>query len=194
MIPGVGDACVGARYPGPHELPGGSVLRDDKDRSLQYMEYGTGPLRWISLRDERYKYNYYFGGGREELFDMLNDPHESVNLLATQPDDAVAQVRNRLRSRLTAHERKWGLQNYATPGGLIELKAPRVSGARNGQFPMFPEVLTDEAEKQAMNDFGDEVLQAVRDEPLVKLHERDLESWEKNGAARQLIERIKAMA
>ena len=42
-----------------------------------------------------------------------------------------------------------------------------------------------------MNNFGDEVIQAVKNEDLIKLHELDLESWEKNGAPKETIKTIK---
>ena len=74
------------KYPGENKLPGESILKEKgiKNRNYQYIENGNKSNRWISLRDNRYKYNYYYGGGYEELFDMEKDPHETINLLLTE--------------------------------------------------------------------------------------------------------------
>jgi hypothetical protein len=64
-------------------------------------------------------------------------------------------------------------------------------GLRNGQFPEFPGNIIDKDELASMNDFGDEVIQAVKEEPLIKLHQLDLGDWEKNGAPIKTIEKIK---
>jgi arylsulfatase A-like enzyme len=191
ILPTVLDAA-GLEYPGPYELPGGSLLNDDgKRRDVQYMETESGVTRWCSIRDDQYKFNYYYRGGREELFDMTSDPGETVNLLATEPDK-YAETRNRMFETLYEYEHKWGLKNYAFNGGMVKFEnEPARRGLRNGQFPVFPDNIIDEDEKASMNDFGDEIIQAVKDEPLIKLHQLDIEDWAKNGASPELIEKIK---
>lgn len=191
ILPTVLD-LAGLDYPGPHELPGASLLKDGaKRRDVQYMEYGTASGRWCSIRDEQYKFNYFYRGGREELFDMNNDPVESVNLLETEPEK-YAETRDCLYKTLYEYERKWGLKNYAPDSIMLKLKNDSPNpGLRNGQFPIFPDNIINDEEKESMNDFGDEVIQAVKDEPLIKLHQLDLEDWKKNGASAELIDKIK---
>ncbi len=91
-------------YPTNRELPGASLLKNDKDRSTQYIEHQHGARRWVSLRKGNYKYNYYYGGAREELFDLLNDPQETENLLETRQHEYEAK-RLELRQDLIAHEK-----------------------------------------------------------------------------------------
>jgi len=190
ILPTVLDVA-GIDYPGPQELPGGSVLRNDKDRSYQYIEHHQGINRWISIRDKEYKYNYYYGGGLEELFDMKNDPSESTNLLEKNPEKFLSQ-KNKLYNVLMEYEKKWGPENHVNGGVIINLQAPDYSTVkRNGQFPKFHHNLNDKSEKELMNDFDQEVCQVVKNEPLVKLHELDLKSWEQNGASKKIIENIR---
>jgi len=183
-------------YPGPLALPGQSALAQNAPRPNHYMEYGRGRGRWISVRTRTHKYNYYYRGGYEELFDLANDPCESRNLLICEPDDpAVADARGELRRTLIELESRWGLENYAAQGELLSLgpDAPgrKTRSSRNGQFPAFPSSLTDAREKESMKPFGEEVLEAVSNEPIVKLHDLDLDAWAANGAPETVIERIR---
>lgn len=189
ILPTVLD-IAGIDYPGTEELPGGSIFKDEKDRSYQYIEHQQAIHRWISVRDQQYKFNYYYGGGLEELFDMKNDPCESVNLLEKNPEKYISE-RNRLHKALVGYEQKWGPENYIYWGDMLKLEAPDFSGRmKNGQFPAFPNNLI-KTEKDSMNELGDEVIQAVKKETIVKLYELDLESWEKNGAPHKTIKEIK---
>ncbi|MFO7958473.1 MAG: sulfatase-like hydrolase/transferase [Candidatus Brocadiia bacterium] len=190
ILPTVLDVA-GLEYPGEHALPGASVFGGEKDRSRQYIENGRRAGRWVSLLDERYKYSYYFGGGREELFDLQADPDETVNLLhAWGEEPRVAEARGRLRAELVEYEREWGLPGHVVDGDFAVFEEPERNPGRNGQFQRFPEQIADPAERAAMNDFGEEVLAAVREED-VRLHEMDLETWLENGAPQELVERIR---
>ncbi|MDZ4200357.1 MAG: sulfatase-like hydrolase/transferase, partial [Kiritimatiellia bacterium] len=195
ILPTVLDAASIA-YPGPHRLPGSSLLASGgRDRKHQYMEYHQGAHRWISLRDARYKFNYYFAGGVEELFDLETDPGERRNLLATGPTAAQEAARARLRARLLEHESVWGLQNNVEQGDFLRFPPlPEKRGPQNSQFPVFQNNLSDPAERAALNDIGEETIAAVRNEPLVRLHEMDLDAWQKNGAPESTIERIRKEA
>ncbi len=190
---------AGIPYPGPYELPGGSLFCQDKDRTYQYVENGGGPGRRIMIRDRTHKYVYYYGGAHEELFDVADDPDESVNLLLARPDDgAVREIRERLRRVLWQYEHRWGLHNYAQPNGdFLRMQEPDLFNKpnyplRNGQFQTFHLQSTDPAEREAMNTLFDEVVAVVKDESVVRLHELDLRSWEIHGVDRAIIERIRA--
>lgn len=184
----------GIEYPGPYKLPGGSLgdNKDAKGREFQYMEFGEENRRWVSMRDRKYKYNYYYEGGYEELFDTEHDPYETSNLLLSDAGNEIAAIKNYLKEKLIQHEKKWGLKNYVTwEDEFLRLEPVKGIPGRNQQFPLFINKITDEEEKKGMNTVGEEVLEAVKDEPAVKLHELDLESWEQNGAPRDFIERIR---
>lgn len=118
---------AGAAYPKPGILLGESVFikGGKKDRSVQYVEFGHGNKRWISLRNKRYKYNYYYGGGREELFDMEQDPDETANLLCGNPGTGILAAKEELRLFLTEYEKRYGLEGYVPDETLPYLRKAR---------------------------------------------------------------------
>jgi len=175
--------AAGLEYPGKHTLPGESLISESpaKDRSRQYVEYSDGNRRWISLRDHRYKYNYYFGGGREELFDLKTDPGECRNLMEFPLTEEQQEVRNRLRQELTETEKRWGMPGCVKQEDLVKLEQFVPEPYRNKAFPLFAEKLTDPTEKEMMNSHMDEVLSVTASEPVVSLEDLDLTAWKKNG-------------
>ncbi|MCD6123449.1 MAG: sulfatase-like hydrolase/transferase [Spirochaetales bacterium] len=199
ILPTILDAA-GIEYPAHYPLSGESLLRkeENRDRNIHYMEYSAGSRRWISLRDKRYKYNYYYGGGREELFDLKDDPLESENLLETRADNEIKEIKNNLKVQLIEYEKKWGLEGYIVGGDFVKLESYKPRPSRNKAFPIFPDMIMDEKEKAEMNKFFDEVLMAIEKEPVVKLKELDLHAWQKNGhftdeQIRNLLEAEKKM-
>ncbi len=184
-------------------LPGESLLKEKseesgKDRTLQYMEYGSGIRRWISLRTKAYKYNYYYRDGREELFDLNQDPAESRNLLFSAQDEEVLRVREELKTSLLEQERLWGPEGCIGEEGFIALDEGVDQPARPGPFPVFHKMIQDPREAGRMNSFIDELLQCVEKENLVDLEELDLEQWQKEGGfsdkeLRDLITKEKKM-
>ena len=183
--------AAGISCQGQIELPGASLLRERPTREYQYMEHAEDRYRWISMRDRRYKFNYYYGGGFEELYDMIEDPGETTNLLCTVPSDPeVVKAREKLRKALLAHEERWGLQDQIAQGEFLRLEAPPEDRRRNMQFPRFPRNLPKD-EREAMNDFGSEVIAAVAKEKLIRLNDLDLDAWQKNDAPPELVEQIR---
>jgi arylsulfatase A-like enzyme len=182
-------------YEGDITLPGESLFSESKtrDRAWQYLEYSYDSRRWVSIRNDAYKFNYYYGGGFEQLFDMQNDPYETTNLLASPVPPAVAAVKAGLKSTLLSYERRWGLAGYTTDDDfkLGEPYVPHLQ--RNEAFPRFPAQIMDRVEKAEMNDLFDEVLQAVAREPVVKLHELDIAAWQtRGGFSDEAIEKLLA--
>ncbi len=182
ILPTLLDAA-GLEYPGKHSLPGESLISDNlvKDRNHQYVEYSEGNRRWISLRDRHYKYNYYFGGPREELFDLESDPGECRNLMeATLSQNAeIAYIH--LKEELKKTESRWGIEGTVQNNDFIKLDPFVPKPYRNHAFPLFPSKLTNEKEKARMNSHFDEVLAATADEPLVHFDDLDMKAWQKNG-------------
>jgi arylsulfatase len=183
ILPTILDVA-GTAYPGDIQLPGESVFSDSpvKDRNCQYMEYSRGNRRWITLRNQTHKYNYYYGGGREELFDLVDDPQETTNLLAGEPGREVTEIKDSLKQKLVEYERQFGLTGYVEEDELVRLDPYSPHPYRNKAFPKFPGRVTDAVEQEQMNDFFDELLAAIAREPVVKLEELDLKAWQKNGS------------
>lgn len=179
LLPTFLDAA-GLSYPGDISLPGESIFQTNgnKDRAHQYVEHCKGTRRWISMRDRRYKYNYYFGGGHEELFDMREDPQESVNLLYGNPGQAVLAARDDLKARLTAMESRWGLDGYVRNGALIRLDEYQINYYREMNFPLHIQHLT-EKERENLISIEEEILNATEKEPIVHIEDLDLETFQR---------------
>ncbi len=83
---------LGLAYPeslGP--LAGDSLLGSHdgglaSEREEFIIDYGWGRNRWIAARGRTHKYCLFAEGGREELYDLSEDPWETRNLLGARPD------------------------------------------------------------------------------------------------------------
>ena len=181
ILPTVLD-LTGFEYPADYPLPGESLFEKTgtKDRDWQYVEYAAGNRRWISIRNKSYKYNYYYGGGLEQLFDMQADPHETKNLLEVENTSAVEQVRQSMRAKLLEYERELGLKGYVGENDFKVGEPYSPHPQRNEAFPRFPLKSMNEAERSQMNGFIDEIAAVVSDEPIVQLADLDITAWQKN--------------
>ncbi|MDA3955257.1 sulfatase-like hydrolase/transferase [Oceanispirochaeta sp.] len=167
------------------KLPGESLLvkknKRKKDRNFQYVEYGSGIRRWISLRTKEYKYNYYYREGREELFDLSEDSAESRNLLYSSHNEEILAVRDQLKMILMEQERLRGPEGCLNEETFVALEDTGKQSPRSPSFPVFQNKIMDPREKSRMNNFMDEVLKCIEKEPLVELEQLDLERWQKEG-------------
>lgn len=68
-------------------VKGGSPPRD---RIIGYYGEPGSPQFKVMVRDTRWKYIFIANGGREQLFDLTNDPCELKNLLASEPAAAAS--------------------------------------------------------------------------------------------------------
>lgn len=177
ILPTVLDAAD-IPYPEPGILPGESIFARNgvKDRSVQYVEHSRGKRRWVSLRDKRYKYNFYYGGGREELFDMEYDPDETTNLLYKNPDSEILAAKEELKARLIALEGQYGLEGCVEHGQFVVQEEFKRFFYRENNPPMFP--------GKRGGDYislEEEVKRAVAHEPVVKLEELDIPYFTERG-------------
>jgi arylsulfatase len=170
--------AAGLEYPGPETLPGESLLKTGgtKDRAYQYVEHASGKKRWISLRSRRFKYNFYFGGGREELFDMESPDGEAVNLLEVRASE-FEEVRKQHHDKLYEYEHRWGLEKCTADGEFVKLEPFEPGRGRNAQFPNHYRRFVGSDDEKTYNRFVDEVLEAIKNEPGVRLRDLDLEPW-----------------
>lgn len=171
LLPTFLDAA-GLSYPARYDLPGESLLtaQGRKNRAFQYIEHQHGSKRWCALRDARYKFVHYYGGD-EELFDLLEDPGETTNLLYGAPDAAVLTRRDTLRAALIQYEARYGLEGYVEHGDFKTF--PRyVAQPIDETFvrPSFYPMLLEE-ERAQMDDVLEEILRAIEKEPTTKLRE-----------------------
>jgi arylsulfatase A-like enzyme len=190
-------------YPGNLELPGESIFVEvgHKNRQVQYIEYCKDNKRWVSLRNKRYKFNYYYGGGHEELFDMINDPMETTNLLhelkPNHPNhQQYLEARLELREHLIGMEEKFGLEGYVEDGDFKKMPPYEPNYYRETNFPKFPKEIVRNGEREALISILDEILLAIQKEPIVQLDELDLNTFQKYGGftdeeIHSLIERSK---
>lgn len=189
---------AGIKYNGKHELMGASILGDDKDRTCQYVEYGKFWRRWCSLRNKKYKFNYYYNSGFEQLFDMENDPAESVNLLETRKDaPEVQSAYKELRDKLHEKETMYGPEMHTWEDAWEQEKGFIIQESQQKPYPkncQYQKFLNAEAKKpltEKTHRLQEEVIEAAKNEELVKLSELDLDSWVRNGAPQEAADYIR---
>lgn len=169
-------------YKGKYPLVGESLISDikNKDREHQYVAYSEGNRRWASIRNKSYKYNYYYGGGKEELFDLINDPYETINLLCSTNRNEIFKIKDELRRKLVNYEKEQWKEEYIENDDFIILDDYIASITRNRAFPLFGNNIKNKSDVE-LNDFIDEVIHAVENEEVVKFEELDYKAWQKNG-------------
>jgi hypothetical protein len=156
-----------------------------KDRSIQYIEHCKGNRRWVSLRSKAYKYNFYYGGSYEELFDMDSDPQETTNLLYGSPSAEHLSVSGKMRKTLAGIEALQGLEGGIQKNGeFIQMEPYIAKPYRETNFPLYPDQLTKQAEIEEQNTMEDEILSAVEKEPVVRLEDLDLETFKTKSGLR----------
>lgn len=189
---------AGIPYPGNIKLPGASILKQEKDRSTQYIEHQRHARRWCSLRTKEYKYNYYYGGGKEELFDMLHDPHETENVLLTQPQ-AYEEIRQVMRKKLIEKEKEWGLPNCIVDDDFVRYDDFEINFYREANPPFFPANLAKDEERKALWSLEQELEAAIANEPVIDLSQLDTSYFIDKGILdktklREIMERRKKKA
>jgi arylsulfatase len=180
---------AGADYPGEHTLPGASLLGKDgggfaTPRDEFVVEHGAGPQRWLSLLRGPWKYNYYFEGGWQELFQLENDPLEMNNLLLNDPEDSARLRGEQMHGQLTAWERIHGFASSFTPTGDL-IASPvdeRPVSTTNHQFPTWVENLPPD-ELSEMESVGASTLNAMAKEWTYTLEDLNLRAFKEGGGS-----------
>lgn len=168
--------AAGVAYPGPYSPSGRSLLRADAPRDEAVVEFGAPPLRWLSIRDSRFKFNVFMEGGYEELYDRTNDPGERRNVAEAMPDVAALY-----RRRLVTWERAHGLPE-SLAGERFGVSPVRRAEEpnRNANFPIWVQHLSSE-ELALMETPGQAVMAAIARETTYSLDELDLAFWKRHG-------------
>jgi arylsulfatase len=79
---------------------------------------------WIALTDGRYKYIYFTTTGRQQLFDLDNDPYE-LNDMSGDPRNA--DLLSKWRKRMVQHVSIRG-KNWVQDGDLVVQKQSILRG------------------------------------------------------------------
>ena len=133
------------------------------------------------MRNREYKYNYYFGGGREELFNLEIDPNECFNLMESSLNEKDEAEKEKLKLSLISYETKWGLPGTIENNSFIVLEPYVPNPYRNSAFPIFQEKLMKKDDRNTMNHHFDEIISVIKDESVVNLSDLDLKNWQVNG-------------
>jgi hypothetical protein len=80
--------------PAPPGYQGVSLLRGPPGMALFFTDYSLG---FVGLRDGRWKFIYQLEDGRSKLFDLADDPGETMNLAEQQPERVAVYREHLLR-------------------------------------------------------------------------------------------------
>lgn len=178
ILPTMAD-LAGTAYPADYDLPGESLFASDpkKDRRWQYVEHQRESKRWCMIRNERYKYVHFYGD-HDQLFDMLSDPQERVNLLHGQPDPSILAVREELRAVLLRYEERYGLPGYVESGAFTPFPPYQIQTYRETCSPC--QTVRIRGEEDSLTPLEEEIVAAIRREPTVHLSKLNIEALLKN--------------
>jgi len=158
-------------YPGKHELLGKSLF-DLEDRDSCILEHGRGDRRWLSIITKEYKYTYYYGGPRQELIDRIKDPGEQINLL-DHSDVSSENIAAELKLKLMAWEKQHGLIDHIENGTFKLYPTPQIQPFMGTGPIIFPNQITDQAEKSKIASLADQIIESVKNEAVIDLSKID---------------------
>ncbi|MBJ9992303.1 MULTISPECIES: sulfatase family protein [Paenibacillus] len=111
-------------------------------REKIFAEIGRGRLFKTMLRWDRYKYIYHANGGKENLFDLLEDPDEFNDISAEHPE-LCRDCREQLEAYYSAH----GLEEALDGDGLARYdETEHVPRGYLDQSPKWPSTVVAEME------------------------------------------------
>jgi len=172
--------AAGLEYPGPHRLPGASLIVREgglaQPRDEIIIELGAPPQRWISLRTKHYEFTVWSEEGIQELYDLQKDPGETRNIAREYPDLA-----RKFYQQLVEWEHANGFVESLEGNRFKIFPARSIKRPhRNRQFPTWVKNLPAE-ELALMESPGQTVINAIVKETTFTLKELDLKTWKENG-------------
>lgn len=169
---------AGLNMPTEYDYPGDSVFKNNKDRTFQFIEHQHGARRWVSIRNHEYKYNYYYGGGKEELFDLVNDPQETENMFVVATEKAK-EISKPMRQKAVEMEKRHGLSEGVQDNDFVAYDDFKPFFYRECNPPFYPAVLSSEEERAKLWTLEQELEKAIEHEPVVDINKLDLEYFSK---------------
>ncbi len=178
-------------YPGEKPLAGASLLGWQggglgERRDEMIVEIGCGESRWLSLREDDWKYNVWLADGWRELYNLADDPCEDCNRLLGEVAKEDVSRAGTMHQRLTQWENEHGFVDSVTADrSLVNLGRPPESTdtmRMNGQFPRWVPRLPDE-ERVKMESPGETVVNAIRHETTFRLKDLNLDGFEETGGS-----------
>lgn len=100
-------------------------------------EFGEGVAMKMMLRWDRYKYIYHVNGGKENLYDLLEDPNELVDISKGNPE-----ICQHCQENMVTYYREYHLEIALNKDKLIQF--PETKHQPQGflnQFPKWPETV-----------------------------------------------------
>jgi len=179
--------AAGIDPPVLEELKGQSLLSEDggghaDPRDEWVACYGMGASRWLSLRREGLKYNYYCDNGWEELYDLDEDPTEEHNLVLEGAPGARPTA-DEMRRRLVEWERRNGFPESSLQGDDFRdygVEEPILR--RNNQFPHWVDYIPDDWKRQ-LEPPGRGIEEALAREDTFDIEELDLAWFKEHGGS-----------
>jgi len=169
---------TGLPYPADYPLSGQSLFKLN-DRTYTVMEHGRNARRWLSIVNKNYKYAYYYGGGSEELYDMVNDPNEMTNCMVNpKPEHLV--ITSELRKQLIQWEMIHGLADHIENQDFKRFDIPTPLPFMGTGSLVFPSQIMDIEERKLILPLAKQILNAVKNEPVVHLEDIDFSYMIKN--------------
>ena len=187
--------CLGAAgiaYPSFDVPPPGASLLDADAigrRDAVFAEEGRGDARWLAVRTDRFKLAWHIKDATWEFYDLAADPGEFRDLIVKGMNPEQAKAFQDLQRRLVEYERTNGFDPLpADPFRCGQANHHWMS--HNRQLPSWPPNLIDPGEKAAMQQYADEVLNAIQQEPDVALADLDLAWYVQHGGDPALYRRL----
>lgn len=106
-----------------------------RGKQYQFCDYGQGRNRWVMVRDQRYKYVYWYNGATEEMYDVRNDPGEQRNLIRL--GEAPKGVREELRRAAIALEAERGPEGNVKGSEFTSFPAAEFHPSTGSKFPLW---------------------------------------------------------
>ena len=106
-----------------------------RNKQYQFCDWSNGRARWVMVRDQRYKYVYWYNGGTEELYDMQNDPRELRDLIRL--GEAPKGTRDELRRTCIQLEAERGPEGKIKNGDFTLFPAAQFHPEMFGKFPLW---------------------------------------------------------
>jgi len=157
-------------YPAPYPLLGKSLF-DLENRDLTFIEHGRHQRRWVCVRDHQFKFTHYYGGAHQELFDLENDPFETINCMELMTPRHWGAIQ-KLKPLLIEWENQHGLSDHIENGDFKFFPACTPRPFMGTGELVFPKRISQQQRNQLLP-LRQQIVNCVKFESVVHLDEID---------------------